>query len=247
MLTELRRRERLLFDSAIAALLGGVIALLAAAVDPHQILGISRWIKPAKFFLSMAIYLATLAWMFSLLERPVRYIRGLIVISMFVEIVCITGQSLRGKQSHFNVETLLDLVVFNTMGGFILLNSICVAILLRLFFRVVSIERPLLVAIRLGLLVFLAGSFEAVFMLMRNAHTVGAADGGPGLPLVNWSTAHGDLRIAHFLGLHALQAFPLAALVLRRVSLVVVFAIAYLAVIAWLLFAALNGRPLVGL
>jgi hypothetical protein len=76
--------------------------------------------------------------------------------------------------------------------------------------------------IRLGLLLCLLGMLEAGLMIANRGvsssggHTVGAADGGPGLPLTDWSLDHGDLRIAHFAGLHALQLLPLAAWALAR-------------------------------
>lgn len=92
-----------------------------------------------------------------------------------------------------------------------------------------------------------AGRVSAV-----GAHTVGAADGGPGLAVTGWSTEHGDLRAPHFLGLHAFQVLPLLALGLRRsrwaeqqrVRLIQVAGVSYAGLMAILLWQALRGQPL---
>jgi len=88
-------------------------------------------------------------------------------------------------------------------------------------------------ALRLGMIITIVGAFSAGFMThpttaqldgvhagqgmpIMGAHTVGAPDGGPGLSGTGWSTEHGDLRIPHFIGLHALQILPLIAFMMRR-------------------------------
>ena len=106
--------------------------------------------------------------------------------------------------------------------------------------------------IRLGVAIFLLASFEGALIVTNNAHTVGAPDGGAGLPFVNWSTTHGDLRIAHFFGMHAMQALPLLGFLLDKNKVpgrnpVIAVSILWLAVMGGLLVIALQGRPLLSL
>jgi hypothetical protein len=94
---------------------------------------------------------------------------------------------------------------------------------------------------------------RATRLTVAGAHTVGAPDGGPGLPGTGWSREHGDLRVPHFLGLHAMQFLPLLALALgsrrrtdaTRVRLTLVAAASYTALFVLLLWQALRGQPLV--
>ena len=67
---------------------------------------------------------------------------------------------------------------------------------------------------------------------------------------LNWNKEGGDLRIAHFLGIHALQVIPLFAWLLEKylrkdsVKTVIVFSVFYTAVFTGFLVHALLGRPL---
>ena len=166
-------------------------------------------------------------------------------------------QSARGVRSHFNFDTAFDGQVFALMGQMIAVNSVLLAAFAwMLFWRPAKWPRlPYLWAARIGVLLLLAASAEGALMIAYGAHAVGVPDGGPGVRLVNFSTEGGDLRIAHLLGLHGFQIFPLFAFYVRRRSpeldergqarIVAGFAAFYFVLMALLFWQAMAGRPVV--
>ena len=262
----MRARLRLLYAaSPPLAITGSLTAALALVLsiayqfDSRTILGINPWTKPIKFSASIAIFTWTLAWYFRYLTarpRPLRIIGWGSSIMMIGEIAGITMQSWRGVASHFNVTSRFDAVVFMSMGVMIGLNTLFVLWFLILFcMDQPAIPRAYLWGIRSGLAIFVMASIEGALMVKRLAHTVGAADGGPGLFFVNWSTQHGDLRVAHFAGMHAMQILPLAGYLVHRTmrdwsdgkqsASVIALSVVYAAVFAWLAYSALHGVPLI--
>ena len=249
--------------------------LIGIIVDHRVITGMPAWVKPTKFAISVGIYSFTFLWLLTFIQGHRYLIRGvtnIIAIGLFLEIVVIIMQVIRGTTSHFNFSTPFDAAAFSFMGGAIIiitmLNAV-VAILL-LFQRMPD---PVFAwSLRLGLLLFVIGACVAFLMVLPTpaqmaamhtgaprtiigAHSVGVADGGPGLPFLGWSTTGGDLRIAHFVGLHALQVLPLfgwwiarrrsSILCSRhRVALVWTVALSYLGLVGLLTWQALRAQPL---
>jgi hypothetical protein len=255
---------------AMIALLTLTIAGLAA--DSRVVTGAPVWLKPAKFAGSIAIYSFTLAWLFSFLAqwpRTTRIVGWTTAVVMVLEMAIIAGQAARGTTSHFNTSTPLDMALFSIMGAAIViqtLSSIAVAVAL---WRNHFADRAMGWALRLGMTITIVGAFTGGLMtsptrqqlaaaragqpmLVAGAHTVGAPDGGPGLPGTGWSTTHGDLRVPHFVGLHAVQALPILAVVIGRrrfpaalrARLIQIAGAGYAALFAILLAQALRGQPL---
>lgn len=232
--------------------------LVGLVVDERVITGAPAWLKPAKFAVSIAIYCVTLVWLLGFVEghrRLVSTIAWGTAIALVVEEFIIAGQALRGTTSHFNEATTFDATLWKAMGA-----SIVVAWLLNLTTAVLLIRQRLpnpvfAWGLRLGVLVSFVGMGTAFWMAGIDAHSVGVADGGAGLPIVGWSTVGGDLRGAHFVGLHALQLMPLVGWLLarpamdrlgvgRRVGLVWTAALLYLGLVLLLFWQALRGEPI---
>ena len=260
--------------TAAGLLMVAVLAPFLAGLwlDPRVITGAPAWLKPAKFAASTAIFMFTLAWMFSYLPGWPRLRRavGWITAAMLVlEVSLIALQAWRGRTSHFNVGTPLDTAVFAVMGAGILVQTASSVAVTVALWRQPFADRALGWALRLGLVIALLGASTGGLMTqptaaqladarvghritVLGAHTVGAPDGGPGLPGTGWSVEHGDLRVAHFVGLHAMQLLPLLAVYLarrpvsesRRVRLISVAGTSYFLLFALLLVQALRGEAL---
>jgi hypothetical protein len=173
--------------------------------------------------------------------------------TMVVEIVAIAGQAARGTTSHFNESSPFNAIVFGIMGTAITVNTIAVAVMLGLLRRDTPGERlGYLWGMRLGMALFVVGSLLGFVIVGNRGHSVPGPDGGPGLPFLNWALDQGDLRVAHFVGLHALQALPLLGFLLDRrhtapalrTRTLSAVAVAWFAAMAVTLVLALRGRPL---
>lgn len=235
MITALRsaaawHRPLMVFAAAMAVT--ALVASVGYVVDSRTLLGVPIWAKPLKFALSFAVYAATLAWLISRLPRPRRWATRagtVLAVASSLEMAAIVGQVVRGRQSHFNTATPVDRSVFNAMGVLVVVIFLATAaVAIALLRDAPALDAGLLAAVRAGLVLSLLGMAVAFLMLRPTpaqsaagdratsvgAHSVGAADGGASLPLLGWNTTAGDLRVPHFVGLHALQLLPLIALLL---------------------------------
>lgn len=250
-------RNKLLAFLGLAHGLLFTALLIGSFSNETQVLGINSFYKPMKFALSIWVYAWTMAWLLPYLNKPraVQLYSWVAVITLGFEQGSITSQALRGELSHFNRSSAYGMVLFALMGVFIVTFTLWTAYVTVLFFRqrTFTIPTASVWGIRAGLVCFVGFSLLGGYISSLAGHTVGAVDGGPGLPFVNWSRAAGDLRIAHFLGIHGLQVLPLLGYLASRYTnpktapqRVLVGSLLYAGLILFTLIGALAGRTLFG-
>lgn len=279
-----RLLQRGLVTNRPLVILGGVMlitflaTLVGLLVDHRVITGAPAWLKPAKFAISVSVYCFTFVWLLGFVENHPRLVRlagNVTVVGLLVEMVVIIAQAARGTTSHFNLATPLDSFLWFTMGAFIVVVWTMNLLLAILLVRQRIPDQAFAWSLRLGVLLSSIGMAAAFFMTtptpeqaasmargshphIVGAHSVGVADGGSGLPVLGWSTAGGDLRVAHFFGLHALQLLPFIGWFLTRrrgvaaglaasdrIALVWTAGLAYLGLVVGLAWQALRGQSVV--
>lgn len=277
-LSKLWTFNKLLTLSALLYIVLIPIYIVAAILDPRLITNSPAFIKPLKFILSSAIYIPTFLWMLSLVQaqkpqhrRWVQIAANVTALGFLIENILITLQAIRGIPSHFNMTSALDSAIFSVMGITITIVAF-MNLLLGIWLLFQSLpNRTIAWGIRLGVFISFVGMIVAFLMTMPTssqmvqiqtgsmpaaigAHSVGVEDGGPGLPIVGWSTTGGDLRVAHFIGLHGMQILPLLGLFLSRrrslnqrqqLTLMVGAGISYFGWLGLLTWQAMRGQSIV--
>lgn len=253
--------ERRLVWSGLACLALMPPSLVALALDERVLNGLSVWVKPLKFQASVGLYLLTLAWFAGALPAAVRRGRSMAAIvvvagttSLF-EVGYITLQAARGMASHYNTADPFHAALYGLMGAAAValtaLSPTVAALLLR--HRPRSWSTAFWLSVLLGLtLTFVLGAGAGAVLSSGDGHWIGGmrTDEG-GVPIVGWSRTGGDLRVAHFLGIHAMHALPPLGFALGRslkpwagLMLVVLGSLVYCGVTVFVFLQALSGQPL---
>lgn len=260
-LAELTARQRPLALYGLALLMLALVGTAMQAIDPRVLAsGVNVWVKPVKFLVSVGVFALTAAWFFGYIrpERRKALLPHIVVVMLIgagsLELLWIGWQAANGLESHFNNDTPLFNLMYGLMGLFAV---ILVGSTLPLAWEIarrpaLGIRTDLIVAVVTGLLLtFLLGGGLGGYMSAQPGHAVGATGGH--VPLFGWNRSGGDLRIAHFLGIHAQQALPILAMLAgglaarHRWAILAGGTALYVAVTFAIFAQAVAGRPLLPL
>jgi hypothetical protein len=247
-IAQIKTRNETLYQFGWWCLVASILFLVLSKFSSTQVYNVSAWYKPFKFALSTCAYAWTMAWFCHYLpDFNVRNFNWAVIVLLGFEIVYIALQAYRGQLSHYNTSTPLYAALFSMMALAATAVTIYTAYVGILFCtnEFPELPRYYLWSIRLGIFLFVIFSFEGFVMGSKLSHTIGGPDGGPGIPVLNWSTQFGDPRVAHFIGMHALQVVPLLAYyLLKNTKATFVLALLYGLLAVFTLVQALKGRSL---
>ncbi len=229
----------------LAAITSGtlIVSILGLIFDPRAtaIINTPAWSKLFKFSVSILCMAFALIWLIGITNgktrRSANIAASVIGIILSLEIGMILIQATRARPMHFNYTTPFDSALWIAMTIGIFTMFAAFVVLLIAVWRGLRQQPVIASAIRIGLVVTAVGLLTPMLSagpnaiqlkavqakqvnILLGAHTIGSPsaipDAEPGLPLIGWNTQHGDIRIGHFIGLHALQLIPLLGIWLSK-------------------------------
>jgi len=245
----IKARNETLFYFGLVCLILSIVFLILAKITTTQVYGVNAWYKPFKFAFSTLTFAWSMAWYcYYLPNFNIKIFNWSVIILLGFEIAYIAFQASKGQLSHYNLSTPLNSALFSLMALAATLVTLYTAYVGFLFFTNSFQYLPVhyVWAIRLSIAIFVIFSFEGFAMGSRLNHSVGALNDNSNWFIIGWSKTVGDLRVSHFIGMHALQVLPiLSYYVLKNTKLTVGLSIIYGLLALLTLIQALRGRPLI--
>ena len=245
---ELKTRNETLFYYGLVCFGIALLFLVLTKTTTTQVYGVNAYFKPFKFDFSTFLFAWAMAWYcYYLPSFNVGFFNWTVILLLGFEIVYIAIMASKGLTSHYNLSTPFYATMFSVMALAATLVTLYTAYVGFLFFSQSFPELPnyYVWAIRLGILIFVVFSFEGFAMGSKLSHTVGAINDNSNWFIVGWSKTAGDLRVSHFIGMHALQVLPILSFyVLKNTKATILVSIIYGLLALVTLVQALQGKPL---
>lgn len=246
---QLKLRNETLFYYGLLCLVLSVIFMILTRFTSTQVFNVNAWYKPFKFAFSTFLFAWAMAWYcYYLPDFNIKLFNWSVIVLLGFEIFYIAFQASRGQLSHYNLSTPAYSVLYSLMALAASAVTLYTAYVGFLFFSssFPALPNYYLWAIRLGIFIFVVFSFEGFAMGSRLNHSVGALNDNSNWFVLGWSKTVGDLRVSHFIGMHALQVLPvLSYYVLKNTKLTVGLSFVYGLLAVATLIQALQGKPLI--
>jgi hypothetical protein len=248
-LHHLKQRNETLFYYGLLCLVLSLVFIALTKINTTQVYNVNAWYKPFKFAFSTFLFAWAMAWYcYYLPNFNIKLFNWAVIILLGFEIVYIALQANKGQLSHYNLSTPVYAALYSMMALAASAVTIYTAYVGLLFFTNTFPDLPnyYLWAIRFGIILFVIFSFEGFAMGSRLNHSVGALNDNSSWFIIGWSKTVGDLRVAHFIGMHALQVLPvLSFYVFKNTKLTLALSLLYGLLALLTLIQALQGKPLV--
>jgi hypothetical protein len=246
---QIKNRNETLFYYGLICLLLSIVFIVLTRFTSTQVFNVNAWYKPFKFAFSTFLFAWAMAWYcYYLPDFNIKLFNWAVIILLGFEIIYIAFQANKGQLSHYNISTPVYAALDSMMAIAATLVTLYTAYVGILFFinNFPDLPNYYLWAIRLGIIIFVIFSFEGFAMGSRLNHSVGALNDNSNWFIVGWSKTVGDLRVSHFIGMHALQILPLLSYyALKNTKFTIGVSILYGMLALVTLVQALQGKPLI--
>jgi hypothetical protein len=253
-----------------------LVSIFGLIIDDRILQYVPIWLKPFKFSVSSLVFISSILFLLKYIpnKKFIVVTNKIVSYGLMIELIIIYLQVFRGRMSHFNNQTIEDMILFQIMA----ITIVCVWLgfgvyAWKLFKTSEYADDMIYKGIQVGAIItFLTMPFaftmpqpsktqlqeiiknKSQIGLVVGSHTVDEKDPSQTYPLTGWAKTGGDLRIAHFLGLHALQILPILAFLLNGINLSIqnrkrilsTTGFLYFIIVILTLAQALNGSSLLG-